>query len=148
MKRALDDDDDAEQQQQQQQPSMYQRARKETHSGRTCPYLDTVNRYLLDFDFEKVRSRKPAATPTRRSAPCLPVLPCPDPCPSLLPTYSGMQCYIDQFKCVRMPRMRKVLQRQGANNCCVHPQCSVQSSPFCQFEHESLLLPPRRLRGR
>ena len=79
MKRALDDDDVSEQQQQQQQqPSMYQRARKETHSGRTCPYLDTVNRYLLDFDFEKVRSRKPAAPPHLADLPlacmCCPVL--------------------------------------------------------------------------
>ncbi|KAB2600912.1 U4/U6.U5 tri-snRNP-associated protein 2-like [Pyrus ussuriensis x Pyrus communis] len=41
-----DDDDDLEQ-------GLYQRRGREIEVRRDCPYLDTVNRQVLDFDFEK-----------------------------------------------------------------------------------------------
>jgi len=40
-----DDDDDA--------PMMASRSNKEARPGRECPYLDTISRHSLDFDFEK-----------------------------------------------------------------------------------------------
>jgi len=48
IKRDFDDDDES--------PAVRKKVKQETKDSRHCPYLDTINRGVLDFDFEKLCS--------------------------------------------------------------------------------------------
>lgn len=105
-----------------------------------CPYLDTVNRQLLDFDFEKVcRARIPLRT--------LPFVPCDRTVsPPLL--CAGVLGHAGNDEHLRVHGLRQVLPRAWRGDARARPLARLRPPRVHQPRNAQDLLPPRRLRGR